>query len=37
VGLFKLVVLGLRAEDLEGSGEVTLTKLTIRAAEFQLR
>jgi serine/threonine protein kinase len=37
VGLFKLVVLGLRAEDLEGSGAVILTKLTIRAAEFQLR
>lgn len=36
-GLFRLVVLGLRAEDLEGSGEVTLTKLTIRATEFQLR
>lgn len=36
-GVFKLVVLGLRAEDLQGSGEVVLTNLTIRAAELQLQ
>lgn len=36
-GVFKLVVLGLRAEDLQGSGEVVLTNLTIRAAEIQLQ
>lgn len=35
-GIFKLIVFGLRAEDLLGSGEVVLTNLTIRAAEIQL-
>lgn len=35
-GVFKLVVLGLRAEDLQGSGEAVLTNLTVRAAEIQL-
>lgn len=28
---------GISAEDLEGLGEMTLTELTIRATEFQLR
>lgn len=36
-GVFKLVVLGLRAEDLQGSGEAVLTNLTIHAAEIQLQ
>jgi tetratricopeptide (TPR) repeat protein len=31
---FKDIILGLRAEDLEGSGEAVLTNLTVRAEKF---
>lgn len=36
-GVFKLIVIGLRAEDLQGSGEAVLSNLTIRATKFQKR